>query len=359
MIKQAMEQSEQEIVFCWQGGEPTLMGLDFFEKAVSLMEKYHQGQLIGNGIQTNGILIDQKWAKFFAQNKFLVGLSLDGPEFVHNRYRRTRTNQGSFEKVIDKAKLLLDEGVEVNALSVITDFSAQFPEEIYQFFKQLGLNFMQFIPCLRPEPKAPNQPTDFSASASAFGEFLIKIFELWKRDFKNGIPTTFIRFFDSLFYHYVGLKPPECTLLKECGNYIVVEHNGEVYSCDFYVEPEWKLGNIQRERLVELLNSEKQIAFGRRKNKLSEDCQKCNWLNYCYGSCPRERLVENQSQLCLGYKMFFEYADSEFKALAGKWKERNVRGKLFEEGGLDKRAPGRNDPCPCGSGLKYKKCCGR
>jgi len=260
---------------------------------------------------------------------------------------------------VDKTKILLDAGVEVNALSVITDFSAQFPEEIYQFHKQLGLNFMQFIPCLEPDPKAPNQPTDFSVPAKAFGKFLCKVFELWKKDFISGMPTTSIRFFDSLFYHYVGLEPPECTLLKQCGNYIVVEHNGQVYSCDFYVDPEWKLGNLQSQRLVELLNSEKQIIFGKRKSNLSEECQRCKWLNYCYGACPRERLTENQSQLCLGYKMFFEYADSELKALAGKWKAETERKVPIKRDDLNKRTPGRNDPCPCGSGLKYKKCCGR
>lgn len=357
MIRQAMEQTREYLTFGWQGGEPTLMGLNFFEKAVELQSRYHQGQTIGNGFQTNGILINEDWAKFFSRYKFLVGLSIDGPAHIHDYYRKTLGCQGSWEKVKDSAKLMLDKGVEVNALTVVNDYSGRFPEEIYQFHKELGLNYMQFIPCLEPDPVNPCQPAGFSVSAEQLGRFLVKLFDLWRADFKNGIPTTSIRFFDSLFFRYVGLEPPECTLQKECGTYLVVEHDGGVYSCDFFVQPDCYLGNIRQDRLIELLNSEKQIAFGKRKSDLSEECNQCKYLRYCYGGCPKERMLGKHNQLCLAYKMFFDHAHNELKALANEWKARQTQPRIV----IPDASPriGRNDPCPCGSGLKYKKCCGK
>jgi len=246
LIRQAMEQTDDFINFGWQGGEPTLMGLDFFEKVIVLQARHQHGQLIGNGLQTNGILINPDWAKFLHQNKFLVGLSIDGPERIHDHYRRMMGGQGSWAKVRDAAKLMLDAGVEVNALTVVNDFSAQFPEEIYNFHKSLGLNYMQFIPCLEPDRAQAGQPAPFSVSAQSLGNFLVKVFDLWAADFKNGVPTTSIRFFDSVFFRYVGLEPPECTLQKECGTYVVVEHDGGVYSCDFFVEPDCYLWETYR-----------------------------------------------------------------------------------------------------------------
>ncbi len=275
MVRQIMEAAGPQVSFGWQGGEPTLMGLPFFKKAVVFQQHYGKGQSVGNGLQTNGILINNDWAKFLKQYNFLVGLSLDGPEHVHDRYRLMQSGKGSWRKVMDSARLMLDEGVAVNALSVVNDYSVQFPEEIYQFHKELGLTFQQYIPCLETDPADPSKPAPFSVSPEKFGEFLCTMFDLWINDFKDDVPTTSIRYFESLFHSYVGMPAPECTLLPECGIYVVVEHDGGVYSCDFFVDPEWKLGNIMDGNIDDFLNSERQLQFGRTKSTLPELCKTC------------------------------------------------------------------------------------
>ena len=323
-VRQVMQQGGSQLSFGWQGGEPTLMGLPFFEKAVEFQKKYGHNQVVVNGLQTNGILLNKDWVKFLRKNKFLVGLSLDGPRHVHDRYRIFKNGKGSWSRVVDRAKMLLDTGVEVNALTVISDYSAQFPEEIYEFHKSLGLNFMQFIPCVETDPKNPEQAAPFSVSPEQYGKFLKKLFDLWWNDFKDGRPTTFIRYFDSVFYTYVGFVAPQCTLLKKCGIYVVVEHNGDVYSCDFFVEPRWKLGNVMKDRLVDLLNSERQYEFGQMKAHLPNECKTCPWLYHCWGGCPKDRVRDPQdngsNHFCQSYKMFFEYADERLKKLAENWK---------------------------------------
>jgi uncharacterized protein len=319
-IKQVMTQGERTVSFGWQGGEPTLMGLPFFRKAVELEQRYGRGHEVGNGLQTNGLLIDEEWAEFLAEYKFLVGISLDGPEHIHNRYRLLRNGSGSWSSVADKAKLLLDKGAAVNALTVVNDFSVEMPEEIYEFHKSHGLCYMQFIPCLEPDADDLLRPAPFSAPAEKYGKFLCNLFDLWRDDFKGMTATTSIRFFDSLFHIYIDLAPPDCTLFKECGVYVVVEHNGDVYACDFFVSPEWKLGNVKEGRLINMLNSSLQTRFGRMKTVLSEECRKCRWLRYCRGGCTKDRLNNpsngKQDYFCLSYKMFFEYADERFKKLA-------------------------------------------
>lgn len=325
LIKQLMSQSGSQISFGWQGGEPTLMGLPFFEKVVDKQLRYGRGQTVGNGLQTNGILLDSNWAKFLSRYKFLVGLSLDGPEHIHNRYRLMQNKKGSWEKVADKAKLLFDHGVEVNALIVVNDYSAQFPDEIYEFHKAHGLNYMQFIPCVETDPKKPTRAAPFSVPPRKYGSFLCRLFDLWLGDFVDDVPTTFIRFFDSVLYSYAGMQPPECTLLKRCGVYVVVEHNGDVYSCDFFVEPKWKLGNIGDDYLINLLNSPKQVSFGQIKSRIPKPCKKCKWLKYCRGGCIKDRIRDPNDKgvnhFCSSFKMFFEHADPHLKRLA-----RNIPG---------------------------------
>lgn len=317
-IRQAMCQSSSEIYFGWQGGEPTLMGLDFFRRAVYFQQKYGTHQSVGNGFQTNGLLLSQDWARFFRTYNFLVGLSLDGPEHVHDRYRRHSTGRGSWSKVVEAAKLLLDSGVATNALVVVNDYSARFPEEIYEFLKNLGLTFMQFIPCLEPDPENPAKPASFSVPAEQYSDFLIRLFELWKADFLGGRPSTYIRNFESLLFAFAGLTPPDCTLHKECGEYVVVEHNGEVFSCDFYVQPEWKLGNVKEKRLLDMLNSARQRKFGRQKSVLPDECKKCKWLLYCRGGCPKERGYQpepEKSYFCRSYRHFLQQASPFFREL--------------------------------------------
>ena len=325
-VKQVLTQGKQEVTFGWQGGEPTLMGLDFFRRAVEFQQQYGQRQIVGNGLQTNGLLLNQQWAKFLREYNFLVGLSLDGPEHIHNRYRRLRGGQGSWEIVVDRAQLLLEAGVATNALVVVNDYSVKFPDEIYDFLKSLGLTYMQFIPCLERDPKNPQLPTSFSVPASAYGRFLIRLFERWLADFHHGQPTTYIRYFESLFYTYVGQTPPECTLLKKCGVYVVIEHNGDVFSCDFFVEPAWKLGNIKEQKIIDMLNSARQRKFGQRKADLPLECRRCRWLIHCRGGCPKERGFlphPERSYFCPAYQQFLEYAHPSFCKLAKEWQERH------------------------------------
>jgi len=323
MIRQVMTQAERQVSFGWQGGEPTLMGVDFFQKAAEFQKRYGWDQTVGNGLQTNGLLIDRYWADFLSRDRFLVGLSLDGPKEMHDRYRVLRNGRGSWKKVTDAAKRLLDSGVEVNALSVINDFSVRFPGEIYEFHKSVGLNHMQFIPCVEADPLNPRKLASFSVKAEDFGRFLTRIFDLWINDFYDGEPGTFIRFFDSVFYIYAGFQPPMCTLSEECGDYLVVEHNGDVYSCDFFVEPEWRLGNVLEDSLSTLLNGEKQKRFGSRKREWVRFCGDCPWLAYCRGGCPKDRLCLGNPEtppLCRSYQIFFEHAHGRLLEMAEAWK---------------------------------------
>ena len=224
--------------------------------------------------------------------------------------------------------MLLDAGVETNALSVVNSLSARFPEEIYAFLKDLGLVHMQFIPCVETDPADPGRAADFSVSGEAYGDFLIRVFDLWRADFRDGEPTTFIRSFDSLFFLYVDREPPDCILLPECGTYLVVEHDGGVYACDFFVEERWKLGSVLDGRLVHMLNSARQKSFGAAKAALADACTACEWKALCRGGCPKDRLRDPRdrglSHFCAGYKKFFAHADPVFKALAAEWKRKTT-----------------------------------
>lgn len=325
MIRQAMVQSRGRMGFGWQGGEPTLMGLDFFRKAVEYQKRYGRGHTVGNSLQTNGLLIDSAWADFLSRNRFLVGVSLDGPEHIHDHYRRLKGGGKTWSVVVENTKRMLAKGVAVNALTVITAYSAGYPEEIYHFHKDLGIEYMQFIPCMERDRNDPSKAAPFSVTPDLWGSFLCTLFDLWQADFKNGRPATSVRYFDSLFHTYVGMAPPECTLLEECGIYEVVEHNGDVYACDFYVEPAWKLGNVHEDKLVELLNSDRQKAFGLQKKQVNPICLNCPWLVQCRSGCPRERcqdpLNRGLSAFCSAYKMFFNHADQRFRAMAALWKD--------------------------------------
>lgn len=327
-VRQVLEYGGTQVNFGWQGGEPTLMGLDFFKEAVDFQMRYGRGKNVANGLQTNGILLDKDWAAFLRDYRFLVGLSLDGPEHIHDHYRHLAGGQGSWGTVVERARMLLEEGVSTNALVVVNDYSVRFPEEIYAFHKDLGLTYMQFIPCVETDPDDPSCAAPFSVGGEDLGRFLNVLFDLWRSDFREGVPTTSVRFFDSVFFHYVGLAPPECTLLPECGNYIVVEHNGDVYSCDFFVEEEWRLGNVQTGRLDHMLNSHLQRKFGNRKAEAPAKCRSCRWYPFCRGGCPKDRLRDPRDRgldhFCRAHEMFFAHADESLRALAEEWKKRNA-----------------------------------
>ncbi len=369
MIKQAMDAAGPTVNFGWQGGEPTLMGRRFFEKAVEAQIRFGRpGQMVGNGLQTNGILIDKSFAQFLAEAKFLVGLSLDGPQHVHDRYRTFQGGKSSWQQVVRARDTLLDAGVEVNAVIVVNDYSVRFPKEIYEFHKKSGLTFMQFIPAVEPDPHDPTRAAAFSVSGEAFGRFLCELFDLWTADFRYGQPTTSIRWFDSVFYTYVGLQAPECTLLPECGNYVVVEYNGDVFSCDFFVEPEWKLGNVLQGNLYHMLNSPLQQRFGALKRQVPDECCSCEWVLHCFGGCPKDRKNDpadrGSNHFCTSYKTFFAHADARLRREAQRWllsrgaaMPQPAQAGRFQASADDRIRP--KDPCPCGSGKRFKNCCGR
>ncbi|NOQ42814.1 MAG: anaerobic sulfatase maturase [Desulfuromusa sp.] len=365
LVRQVMSQAGEQVVFGWQGGEPTLMGLNFFKRVVGLQQQSGRGQSVGNGLQTNGLLLDDRWAQFLSEYSFLVGLSLDGPQHVHDRYRKNCDGCGTWSTVVEKAKLLQDVGVAVNSLSVVNDYSVRFPEEIYASHKQVGLNHMQFIPCVETDLKNLDSAASFSVSSEAYGTFLCQLFDLWLNDFVDGEPTTFVRLFDSMFYLYVGMDPPDCGLKQTCGDYLVVEHNGNVYPCDFFVDPEWRLGNVLEDDLITLLNGDAQFAFGCAKANLPDGCEICEWIQFCYGGCPKDRIRDprdkGMNHFCTAYKVFYQHADPHFRQLAEDWKRREAEAQALatrthlEQAGIK---VSRNEPCPCGSGLKFKKCCG-
>jgi len=423
LVRQVMRAGSRQVSFGWQGGEPTLMGVDFYRRAIEYQRRFGAaGQIVGNGLQTNGILIDAEWAQFLREAKFLVGLSLDGPQHVHDRYRKYKSGAPCWEQVARARDVLLQAGVAVNALVVVNDHSAQFAREIYEYHQQNGLEYMQFIPCLERDAGNPAGIAPYSVTAAAFGRFLCEVFDLWSADFRSGRPTTFIRWFDSVFYSYVGLAAPECTLLPECGIYTVVEHNGDVYACDFFVEPEWKLGNIMNDQLTDLLNSPLQNKFGAQKAVLPPECGECPWLTHCCCGCPRDRqsnpATRGSNHYCAAYKLFFEHADARLRQLAEQWRAQqgganprpakptttdstlksaataganttkaaatsvkapalksvattgaNTLKPTATTGATTPKPPappvascanvGRNQACPCGSGVKYKYCCGR
>ena len=327
-IRQVMRGGNQVVNFSWQGGEPTLMGIPFFEKAISYQQQYQiPGQIVINGLQTNGLLIDHEWAKILSEEKFLVGLSIDGPQHIHNRYRLLKGGAPSWERVCRAGDILLENNVDINVMSVVNDHSAQFPKEIYDFHKLNNLIHMQFIPCLEFETQDRDQVTSYSVNNMDYGEFLCRLFDCWIADFQDGLPSTFIGFFDSVLHTYIEEQPPECTLLEECGLYIIVEHNGNVYSCDFFVNDDNYLGNIKDDLLHDLLNSEKQTRFGEVKKNLQDECINCPWLSHCFGGCPKDRIIKPAGHttpyFCESFKMFFEHANSTLKTISNRWIKAN------------------------------------
>ncbi len=344
MIKKCLSGHVRQFGFGWQGGEPTLMGLDFYKKAMAYQEQYGKGKDVSNGIQTNGILITEEWADFFLKYNFLVGLSLDGPEHIHDHYRFMAGGQGSHAKVEETARMLLGKDVQVNALTVINDYSAQYPEEIYRYLREVGFDYLQFIPCVETNPENQREAAPYSLSAKAYGEFLCKIFDLWEADFVDGYATTSVRLFDTFSHVYLGMTPPECMAQRTCGNYLVVEHTGDIYSCDFFVEDAWHLGNLMADDPQELLNSRRQRLFGDMKAKLAPKCVKCEWLTFCRGGCIKDRIRDPQDKrfnhFCESYKIFFPYAHERFLKLMQGFQERQERDRQKVSGKASEKTRG-------------------
>lgn len=303
----------KEIVFAWQGGEPTLMDLDFFRQAIVLQQKYlPPNKIILNALQTNGTLITEESAKFYKDNNFLIGISIDGPEELHDKYRKDRNEKGSFKEVIRGLELLKMYKVEFNILTVVQNNNSQYPKEVYQFLKSTGTTYLQFIPIVEQDSKS--LVSYRTVSPEQFGSFMISIFKLWAQD---DIGKIFVGHFDMLLGLYMGYPSSQCVHSKTCGTAIAMEHNGDVYSCDHFVFPEHKLGNIFDTKLSKMINSEKQTKFGNDKfNKLPKKCLDCRYLPLCFGACPKDRLENNLNYLCTGYYNFYSFTEPYFMAMA-------------------------------------------
>ena len=346
--------------FGWQGGEPALMGLDFYRTVVELEQRLGlSGQVVGNGFQTNATLMDDDWARFFCEYRFLVGLSLDGPQDLHDGHRLTLGGAPTWERVMRSLEVLRRHRVEFNILCMVTRESVDQPEKLYRFFRSHELRYLQFIPLVEAE----NGPAANPISPEAYGEFLCRLFDQWTNDWP---PEVYIRDFDDILSVYAGRPMPSCIHQDRCGQYFVVEHNGDVYACDFMVEPEWRLGNLVEQPLAEILASAHFRTFAARKGMHQAQCQACRWLSLCQGGCQKHRLITSASvaapsYFCEAYQRFFQHSRRRFRRLADeligqKRAPARVSPRPNREGTAG-ASPGRNDPCPCGSGKKYKLCC--
>jgi uncharacterized protein len=426
-IRQMLESHRAPEVFvAWQGGEPTLMGIDFFRRSVELVEKHRRpDQQIQHTIQTNGTLIDDAWAAFFKQHDFLVGISIDGPRAMHDAYRVDKGGQPTFDKVMRGLHVLQNHGVEYNTLTTLHHANADHPVEVYRFLRDdCRSRFLQFIPIIErlgrpdvtssdekspqlPVTRPPDHPitqspghpvtlssghpvtqspwsswrdrplykqegdyvTDRSVTAEQYGAFLIGIFEEWVR---RDIGAVYVQMFDVTLGAYVG-QYALCVHSPTCGNALAVEHNGDLYACDHFVEPAYRLGNIAETHLIELIASPQQRKFGQDKlDTLPRYCRECDVRFACHGGCPKDRFIRTPdgeaglNYLCAGYKRYFHHVDPAMRIMADLLRRNRAPAEIMrlyaERDARQQQAfatAGRNDPCPCGSGKKFKQCHGR
>jgi uncharacterized protein len=363
-IAQHMEAApKQNILFSWHGGEPTTLGVDYFRRIVELQRKHRPaGREILNGIQTNGTLLDEEWARFLAAERFYVGLSLDGPRELHDCYRIDKGERATHRRVVQAYRLLRRHGVSIDMLCVVHAKNVRHPLAVYRFFKELGVDTLQFLPLVARA--ANGQVTAETVPAQAYGEFLCTIFDEWVR---RDAGRLIVQNFEEATRPYLGIEHALCIFRKTCGDVAVVEFNGDFYSCDHFVEPEHRPGNIRERTLAELLESAPQRAFGQRKAELPRYCRECEFLDLCNGGCPKDRIIHapdgepGLNYLCAGLKRFFGHAQPYLTRLAAL----QLAGKSLDALRQEVRAAdaqaapraGRNDPCPCGSGRKYKDCC--
>ncbi|MDR3140169.1 MAG: anaerobic sulfatase-maturation protein [Tannerellaceae bacterium] len=318
-------QTMQQVLFTWHGGETLIRPLSFYKKALELQRKYAQGRQIDNCLQTNGTLLNDEWCRFFKENNFLVGVSIDGPQEFHDEYRRSRQGLPSFVKVMKGIRLLKKYEVEYNAMAVVNDYNVDYPLEFYNFFRELECRYIQFAPIVEridshaggtvlttPEQQnATIQLAPFSVDGAKWGDFLCAIFDTW---LKKDVGTYYIQLFDATLANWVGEQPGICTLARTCGHAGVMEFNGDVYACDHYVFPGYKLGNIYTKTITEMMYSPAQMKFGSDKSdRLPAQCKECDYLFACNGECPKNRFLYTATgeaglnYLCKGYKKFFSH----------------------------------------------------
>jgi uncharacterized protein len=356
----------REISFSWHGGEPTLLGLDYFRRIVALQRKHlPAGRRIRNGMQTNGVLLDEEWCRFLAAEGFGIGLSLDGPQEMHDRYRVTKGRKPTHKQALRGFKLLLRYGIPCDLLCVVNDYNVQYPTRVYRYFKEIGGQYLGFLPAVEPRTDEEGAVSPQTVPAEDYGAFLCAIFDEWVRE---DIGRIRVQMFEEAGRPARGEEHSLCIFRETCGDIPVLEHNGDFYSCDHYFDAQHRLGNIRETPLVELIESPAQKAFGQAKwDSLPRYCLECDVRPMCNGGCPKDRFLKTPdgeaglNYLCAGFKRFFTHSlpvlvklaslgpDSGHEALALPVAPAMPSGEYPHAG--------RNDPCPCGSGKKYKKCC--
>lgn len=377
----------KEIKFVWQGGEPTMMGLKFFERVVQLQKEYWPpGKRIFNSLQTNGVLLDDRWCEFLHTHQFLVGLSIDGPKNLHDQFRRGKRGGSTFPAVMGALQRLKRHQVDFNLLVTVNRANVSHGVRVYTYLRDNGATFLQFIPIVEPRPNGPDpstatDPAQLVSSRSvlpeAYGDFLVAVFEEW---FRHDVGRVFVQFFDEMLGAWLGQEPAVCILQRHCGRAVVLEHNGDLFACDHFVDPQHRLGNIHETSLSELVTLPQQQQFGRDKfDGLPEVCRKCDVRFVCAGECPKNRIAMTQGGqpglnfLCAGYKRFFHHVRPTMEALADGIRQGSPAAITAARLNAERRSaprrkplkpstsgpPKRNDPCPCGSGKKYKRCCMR
>ena len=342
----------------WQGGEPTLAGIESFERVVALEAEYAvPGTTISNALQTNGVLLDDRWGQFLRQYNFLVGVSLDGPEETHDAVRRDRGGHGSFRRVVAGIDVLRRHGVDFNVLCVVGPHNVSRVHELMRFFRGEGFSHAQFVPAMDFQSVEPDLAPSYLITAEEYGEFLVDLFDEW---YQRGFPTTSVRTFDAILQSYLGMPNDLCVYGEQCDAGIVMEYNGDVYPCDFYVSDAWRLGNVMEEPLEAIVAKPARAAFVARKQSLPSQCAACKWRRLCHGGCPRNRSGDGEQEyFCLSHQRLFTYADERFRLIEERVRRRTATiratGRFLA---TEHRATERNAPCPCGSGRKYKSCCG-
>lgn len=352
-------QSVPEISFAWQGGEPTLLGVKYFRKIVELQERYSDGRPIHNALQTNGTLLDDEWGEFLAQNRFLVGLSIDGPAKMHDAYRVTKKGGGSYPKVLAGLKLLKKHNVEFNTLTVVNRVNSKKPLEVYRFLRDIGSGFIQFIPLVERLPDAeakalaldlatpprlngggPAEPrlpvTEWSVEPRQYGQFLCEIFDEWV---KNDVGRTYVQLFDVTLGNWMGQGGGLCVFSEKCGTAMAMEHNGDVYSCDHYVYPHYKLGNIMQQSLGDMVSSDFQRQFGEdKKSTLPKYCRECEVKHLCHGECPKHRFINTPdgepglNYFCAAYKRFFNHTRPAMLAMGELVRRGRPAAEIMQRG---------------------------
>lgn len=364
-IRSYIESSPGPVVsFIWHGGEPALAGLDFYRKAVEIQRRYlPPGWSVWNNLQTNGVLLDEEWCSFLAEARFDVGLSIDGTRLVHDTYRRDRGGRGTYDRVIRTAKLLKAHGIRADLLCTVNSASVQDPVGVYRTLRDLDTGWVQFIPIVRRD--RDGRVTPDSVTPEGYGEFLCAVFDEWVR---NDIGRLEIQQVAEMGLVWSGGRPSLCWMAPACGRVLVVEQDGSVYSCDHFVRPECRIGDIVSSSLAELVDSPVQRSFGdAKRDRLPRQCRACQWLNVCNGGCPKDRFAVAEdgepglNYLCAGLRRFFAHAGPQIRRIVelrrlGK-KPHEIMAQLRADAMERWRGVGRNDPCPCGSGEKAKHCC--